>query len=205
MWFRRTVPSEAPIMLCRKTRPQKTLILPPPYSCISLKTNLLYYGVLLPNIELEWLFNPHWSVALEGNLAAWGSYKRERSYRLTLIDAEGRWWFKTRGPWHGMYAGVIAGGGWYDFEKGTPGYHGWGLMTGLSFGYMWPVTRTLSLEAEIGAGFMHTRYKEYEPIENHHVYIRTKDLNYFGPIKLKFALSWRFMETFKRKNTGKAL
>ncbi len=179
--------------------------LSPPYHRIALKTNLLYYGLLLPNLELEWLINKHWSVAAEGNLAWWGSYKHEKSYRLTLIDGEGRYWIKPRAPWHGMYAGVMAGGGWYDLENGSPGHYGWGVMSGLTFGYMWPIKRNLSLEAEIGAGYMYTRYKDYEPIEGHHVYLRTKEMNYFGPLKLKFSIVWRFLEVNKSKRVNTAL
>lgn len=171
----------------------------------ALKTNMLYYGILLPNLEFEWLINKHWSVAAEGNLAAWGSYKRERSYRITLLDAEGRYWIKPRKPWNGFYVGIMAGGGWYDLEKGTPGHYGWGVMSGITGGYMWPITSRLSLEAEIGAGYLFTRYKDYRPFEGHHVYMRTKELNYFGPLKLKFSLAWRFFEVKKPKTTIPAL
>ncbi len=177
----------------------------PPEYRFSLKTNMLYYAALLPNIEIEWLINNHWSVALEGNFASWGSYKRQRSYRLTLLDAEGKYWIKPRAAWHGMYVGLIAGGGWYDLEKGSPGHYGWGTISGLSLGYMWPIGRSLSLEAGVGVGYMYTRYKDYEPIEGHHVYLRTKDIHYFGPIKLNFSIAWRFMEVKKHKLTTPAL
>ncbi len=171
---------------------------------LALKTNLLYYPLLLPNLELEWRINKHWSVAVEGNLAWWGSYRKERSYRLVILDGEARYWIKPRADWHGLYAGVIAGGGWYDIEKGDPGKYGEGLMTGLSVGYMWPIRRHLSLEAEVGFGYMYTRYKEYRNLDGHHLYLRTKDLNYFGPIKAKFSLVWRFMDARKPKKTEPA-
>lgn len=170
----------------------------------AVKTNMLYYPILMPNLELEWLVNDRWSVALEGNLAWWGSYEKEQSYRVNVIDAEVRRWIKPRAPWHGMYAGLIAGGGYYDLEKGTPGYYGSGLMTGLSFGYMWPITGRLSLESELGVGYVYTRYKEYTPFEGHHVYLRTKELNYFGPIKLKFSIVWRFFDINRHKQTKQA-
>lgn len=185
--------------------PVEAPALPGQRHLLALKTNLLYYGLLLPNLELEWLINKHWSVAIEGNLAQWGDYAKNRSYRLTLLDAEARYWIKPRDYWHGFYVGAIAGGGWYDLQKGSPGYYGDGLMTGLSVGYMWPVTRSLSLEAELGGGYVYTRYKEYEPIEGHHVYLRTKDLNYFGPIKAKFSLVWRLFDRNKTKKKEPAL
>ncbi len=177
----------------------------PPHHIFALKTNLLEYGILLPNLEFEWLISKHWSVAVEGNWAGWGSYKHEKSYRITVLDAAGRYWIKPRASFHGMYVGLIGGGGWYDLENGTPGHYGWGVMTGLSFGYMWPINRTLSFDAEVGAGYMYTRYKDYEPIEGHHVYLRTKEMNYFGPIRLKFSLAWRFLEVNKPKRVNMAL
>lgn len=169
----------------------------PPYHKLAIKTNLLYYAALMPNIELEWLVNRHWSVALEGNVAWWSNKARAKIYQLAIIDAEARRWIRPRGPWHGFYVGLFAGGGWYDFENGGPGYYGEGVMTGLSLGYMWPVSRNLSLEAGIGAGYMHTRYKEYQPLDGHHVYQRTKDLDYFGPLKVKFSLVWRLWDLNK--------
>ncbi len=176
-----------------------------PFYRFALKANMLYYGILLPNLEFEWMIDRHWSVALEGNFAEWGSYKRERSYRLNLIDAEGRYRIKPRAPWEGFYVGVIAGGAWYDLEKGTPGHYGWGMMSGLTAGYMWSISSRLSLEAEIGAGYMYTRYKDYQPIDGHHVYLRTKEINYFGPIKLNFSIAWRFSDANKPKRTIPAL
>lgn len=171
----------------------------PPLHRLALKTNLLYDAALLPNIELEWRINKHWSLSLEGGAAWWGKYSKDRSYRLAIISPEVRRWIRPRAPWRGFYVGAFAGGGIYDFEKPTKGYRGEGLMAGLSAGYMWPVSRCLSFEAEVGAGYLYTRYKEYQPIDGHHVYQRTKDLNFFGPLKVKFALVWRFWDVNKSR------
>lgn len=172
---------------------------------LALKTNMLYYGILMPNLELEWLITPNWSFAVEGNVAWWGSYKRERSYRVALFDGELRRWIKPREPWHGMYIGLMGGAGYYDIDKGTPGHYGWGMMGGLIFGYMWPISNSFSLEAEVGAGYARLRDKEYEPVDGHHVYLRTKDINYFGPLKLKLAIAWRFLNVTKTKKVDPEL
>ncbi len=165
-----------------------------PHYILALKTNMLYDAALLPNLELEWLIKDVWSVAISGNLAQWGNYDHEKSYRLALIDVEARRWIRPRAPWHGFYVGVLAGGGWYDLENGSPGHYGDGFMTGLTVGFMWPIGKRLSLEAELGGGYMYIHDKEYTPFEGHHVYQRTKDINYFGPIKLKFSIAWRFFD-----------
>ncbi len=161
-------------------------------SLFALKTNLLYYGILLPNAELEWYINRHWSVAVSSDVAWWGSYKKNKSYRLVVFDAEGRYWFRLNSPRHGVYAGILGGAGYYDFLRHDNGKYGYGIMAGVTGGYMWMIGRHLSLEAELGAGYLFTRYKEYKPIEGHHVYQRTKDLHFFGPLKLKFAIGWHF-------------
>lgn len=165
-----------------------------PLHRLAIKSNLLYDIALLPNLEVEWRFNDKWSVALEGGVAWWGRYAKNRSYRLAMISPEVKRWIRPRAPWHGFYVGLFAGGGLYDFQKGSPGYRGEGVMGGLSVGYMWPLSRCLSMEAAVGAGYMYTRYKEYKPIAGHHVYQRTKDINYFGPLKVKLSLVWRLWD-----------
>ena len=168
-----------------------------PLHRFALKTNLLYDAVLMPNLELEWRMNNQWSLAVEGALAWWKKDSEHKYYRIAMVSPEIRRWFNTRGPWHGMYAGLFAGAGKYDLENGSTGYMGNGYMVGLSYGYMWPIGRCLSLEAGVGAGYMYTRYEEYKPFDGHYLYQRTKTLNYFGPLKLKFSLAWRFNDINK--------
>lgn len=162
---------------------------------LAIKTNLLYDAALLPNLELEFLINDKWSVALEGDVAWWKKDSEHKYYDLAIISAEGRRWFKVKQPWHGMYAGFFAGGGKYDFENGGKGYYGEGGYAGLSFGYVLPLGKYFLLDAGIGAGYMQTRYKEYRPFDGHYLYERTKTLNYFGPLKLKVSIGWRFYKT----------
>lgn len=157
----------------------------------ALKTNLLFDAVLMPNLELQWLINNHWSVSVEGNVA-WWKPRYNKVYRLAVISPEVRYHIRPRAPMHGMYVGVFGGGGLYQLENGGDGYRGEGGMGGVSFGYMWPIGKHFSLEAGIGAGYMSTRYKVYENREGHKLYMRTKSLNYFGPLKLKFSIAWRF-------------
>lgn len=171
----------------------------------ALKTNMLYDAALMPNLELEWLINDNWSVAVEGDVAWWSKAAKNKYYEIAIISAEGRYWIKPKAPWHGMYVGAFTGGGWYQLAKGGKiGYQGEGGMAGVSLGYMFPISKYLSLEAGAGVGFMRTRYKEFEPHDGHLVYMRTKNLNYFGPLKLKLSLVWRFNNinyTKKQKNS----
>lgn len=158
----------------------------------ALKTNLLYYAALLPNIEVEWLFKRRWSVNLEGDVAWYARESHMQSYRLAVVSSELRYWALSPAPWQGMYVGALAGWGIYDLENKKTGYQGSGVMAGVSVGYMWRIGRRLSFDAGAGVGYMYTRYKEYIPRDGHFLYQRTRNLNYFGPLSLGLSLTWHF-------------
>lgn len=170
-----------------------------PLHRLAVKTNLLYDAVLMPSLEVEYRIDDRWSVNLEGDVAWWKNDGRHRYYQLATVSPEGRYWFGTRKPWHGHYVGVFGGFSWYDLENGARGYRGEAETVGLSYGYMFPVGRSLSFEAGIGIGYMHSEYEEYLPIDGHYVYQQTSRMNYFGPLKLKFALVWRLWNTDGKK------
>lgn len=157
----------------------------------ALKNNILYDAALMPNLEFEWLINDNWSISLDGDVA-WWKPRENKVYRLALISPEVRYHINPRGQWHGMYVGAFVGGGLYQLENGGDGYRGEGGMGGLSFGYMWPIGKHFFMEAALGAGYMYTKYKVYEPRDGHRLYMRTETLNYLGPLKLKFSIAWKF-------------
>ena len=64
------------------------------------------------------------------------------------------------------------------------------MMAGLSYGYMFPIGRFLSLDAGIGVGYLNTEYEEYLPIEGHYVYQQTSRTSYVGPVKARLSLVW---------------
>lgn len=170
----------------------------------ALKTNLLFDAALTPNLEFEWLINKNWSVSLEG-YCAWWKPEFNRVYRIALVSPEARYHIRPRAPWHGLYVGLFAGGGLYQLENRHDGYRGEGGMGGLSFGYMWHAGKHFFFEAGIGAGYMHTRYKVYKSMDGHKLYMSTKSLNYFGPLKLKFSIGWRFDIKNKIKKVNSTL
>lgn len=159
---------------------------------IALKTNLLYYAALMPNIEVEWMFSDQWSVALEAQGAWYAKENPHKVYRLGTLMPEVRYWAISRSNWHGMYVGAFLGIGEYDLSNGKKGHEGEGYMGGLSAGYMWPIGKHLSLDASLGVGYMRLRDKEYAPLDGHYLYQSTKNINYFGPLRLKLSLVWRF-------------
>ena len=169
------------------------------------ETNLLYDALLMPSLEAEYRFNDRWTVNLEGEIAWWKNDGKHKYYQLATISPEVRWWFgqQKNNPWHGHYLGLFGGFSWFDLENKENGYQGEAEIAGLSYGYMFPIARRLSLEAGLGLGYLHSKYEEYEPVPHmggtHYVYLQTKRVDYFGPLKLKLALVWHLQDINRKK------
>ena len=156
-----------------------------------LKTNLLYDVLLSPSIEAEYRFSPRWSVHADFSIAWWSKKSTHKYYQLMQISPEARFWLNSKQGWHGHYLGAFVGTGHYDLSAGKDGYQGEYMMAGLSYGYMFPIGKQLSLEAGIGIGYLHTEYEEYKPLHGHYVYQQTSRTGYIGPVKAKLSLVWR--------------
>ncbi len=156
-------------------------------STVSLKTNLLYDVALSPSIEAEYRFAPRWSANVEYSIAWWSRKPDHKYYQLMQFSPEVRFWFNPDRKCRGHYLGAFAGAGLYDLENGKEGYQGEYLTAGLSYGYMFPIGKKLSMEAGLGLGWLHTQYDEYIPYEDHYVYVRRIRTNYLGPVKVKLS------------------
>ena len=154
------------------------------------KTNLLYDALLSPSIEAEYRFSTHWSAHVDFAIAWWSNKNKHKCYQLVQLSPEARYWFNGKQAWKGHYIGAFVGAGHYDFSGGEDGYKGEFMMAGLSYGYMFPIGRYLSLEAGIGLGYLNTEYEEYRPIEGHYVYQQKSRTGYVGPVKAKLSLVW---------------
>ena len=106
------------------------------------------------------------------------------------LGPEARFWLSPKRGWHGHYIGAFVSGGHYDLSAGKEGYKGEYVMSGLSYGFMFPISRVFSLDAGIGVGYLHTEYEEYLPLHGHYVYQQTVRTGYVGPLKAKLSLVW---------------
>ena len=156
-----------------------------------IKTNLVNDALFSPNIEIEYRINPHWSMMADYSIAWWSQKSVHWYYQLMQFNPEVRYWFRADRPWHGHYVGAFVGGGYYDLENGHRGYKGEHILAGLCYGYMFPITKHLSLDAGFGVGGMVTEYEEYLPMDGCYVYQQTSRTQYLGPLKLRLSLSWR--------------
>ena len=170
---------------------------------VGIKTNLLPDAALSPNLGVEIGLARKWSLDITGETCLWDVNRHK--WKHWLVQPEIRLWLCDR--FAGHFFGLHAIGGQYnfgnihnnikffgsDFSKLSDyRYQGWGAGAGIAYGYDWVLAKHWNLEAEIGIGWIYTKFDTYtcagcgrkEGPRRHH--------NYFGPTKLSIALEYLF-------------
>lgn len=164
----------------------------PPPARWAIKTNLLYWAALAPNLEAELGLGHRWSVSLEALCAWWSNEGAHRYYQLFAAGPEVRFRFAGPERFHGHYVGLYGSAGFYDLENRKTGYQGDFWSAGITYGYQLPVGSSFGLEFAVGAGMIGSSYKTYEPQDGLYVYQQTKRIQYTGLTKARISLLWRF-------------
>lgn len=167
-----------------------------------LKSNLIYDAMLAPSLEIEYVINDRWSAGVETSIAWWHNNNKPWFYQIATLIPEVRYRIDARKQGHYHSVGLFGGAGWYDLEYLKTGYQGELWMAGLSYSYSFPINKLLGFEAGAGLGFMSAKYEEYLPQDGHFAYQQTTRTNFFGPLRLKFALVFDFNRWLKTKKGG---
>ena len=149
-------------------------LLPMPWKGgVTLKTNGLAWGIGQQNVAVEFDLAPHWSLAVPFYYSGGFDYfKSTIKFRGKVLQPEARYYFKPDNA--GLYAGIHAGVGWYNFaldgdyriqdHKGTrPAWGG-----GLGFGYTMQFKKSPAwgLEFALGAGVYDALYDKFYNEDN---------------------------------------
>ena len=169
----------------------------------ALKSNILSDAALTPNLGLEVGLAPKWTLDVSGQINAWPV--KDRRWKHWLVQPEARYWFCRR--FAGHFLGFHALGGQFNFGNWKHGfdflgtdfsklkdmrYQGWGAGAGVAYGYAWPVHPHWNIEAEIGLGWIYTRYDSYPCSECGSKVADNKAHNYVGPTKLALNIVYIF-------------
>lgn len=132
------------------------------------------------------------SLNLEGQYAWWQNSQKHKYYRIATLGSELRYWFHRKSMDQGHFAGVYTTAGTYEFmRKEQQGVQGkFFVASGISYGYMFPLSRMLNLELSIGIGYLMTEFRQYHYDEGCYVYDMTKRSSYMGVTKAKVSLAF---------------
>lgn len=170
---------------------------------IALKTNLFNDVLLSPNLGVEVGLASRWTIDVTGEINAWtiDSHK----WKHWLVQPEIRYWFCRR--FAGHFMGMHLLGGQYnfanldfdfkflgsDFRKlDNRRYQGWGVGAGIAYGYDWILGKHWNLEAEIGIGWIYTRFDSYPCAKCGKKIDSNRPHNYLGPTKAALNIVYLF-------------
>ncbi len=161
------------------------------------KTNLLYDYIATPNLEIEIPLSEKISLDME-TLFPWWNLSNRSVYEILEFGIEPRYHLNNH------FVGLYGLSAQYDIQHMTRYcYQGELWSIGLSYGYMYHVSESLSVEFSISLGYLRSDYRHYNPdSEYRDLYLDPYNagiLSYFGPTKLKVSLVF----PFKAKNQGK--
>lgn len=170
---------------------------------VALKTNLLYDAVLTPSVGVEVGLAPKWTFDLSGQLNAWKV--SNHLWKQWVIQPEARYWLCQRFAGHFFAAHAL--GGQYNFghidlpfkflgtdfrELKDYRRQGWMVGAGIGYGYSWILDRHWNIEAEIGIGWIYTRYDTFRCADCGRKVKSNTTHNYFGPTKAAVNIIYLF-------------
>lgn len=170
---------------------------------VALKTNLLYDALLTPSVGIEVGLAPKWTVDVSGQINNWDV--NNHLWKQWVIQPEARYWLCQR--FSGHFFGAHALGGQYNFghvdlpfkflgtdfrELKEYRRQGWMVGAGIAYGYSWIIDRHWNFEAEIGIGWIYTRYDTYRCADCGKKVKANTPHNYFGPTKAAINFVYTF-------------
>lgn len=141
-------------------------------SRVAVRTNLLWWGSLTPNVGFDYRLSPKWSLGANVGLNPW-TFSDNKKWKHLLIAPELRHWNKQTFQSPSSYWGLNAV--WSHYNVGHVRFplglyqevrdhrlQGDLAMLGAFYGRTWRLSRLFRLEAELGLGAGYAWYDKYE-------------------------------------------
>ncbi len=161
---------------------------------MGVRTNLLAYSTLIPNVGVEFSFADHWSAEITAMYSPYDLFRYNLKTRVLASKPEVRYWFGDvlrEGHFVGLHV-PLAGFNIQledSYRYQDPKRALWGV--GINYGYAMLLgeEENWRLDFTIGLGYMDLRYNVYEGVRNGK-FIRSEMKHYFGPTCLGINLSY---------------
>ena len=155
---------------------------------LSLRTNLLRWATLTPDLGLEWRISPSWGILVNGSWTSWSWKDADRRYALWEVAPEVRYYMgkEKRG-----YLGAMFKAGEFNYKLSATGKQGDLTGGGITGGYRLRLNDALSLDFSLAAGCLHADYEQYTVINGVRVRAGKETKNWWGPIGAGVTLVWK--------------
>ena len=170
----------------------------------AVKSNLLYDMTTTMNLGAEVRMSPQWTLDVSANWNPW-TFSGNKKWKQLSFQPEARYWFCE--AFNGHFLGAHLLGGIYNMSNwdtdftflGTDfgklkdhRYEGWMLGAGIAYGYQWILSKHWSIEAEIGIGYVYSRYDKYRCAGCGRKTEEGKSHHFVGPTKAAVNLIYVF-------------
>ena len=155
---------------------------------LSLRANLLRWATLTPDLGLEWRICPSWGVAVNGSWTSWTWSDKDRRYALWEVAPEIRYYMGEKKAW---YLGAMFKAGQFNYKLSETGKQGDLMGGGITTGYQLRLNKALTLDFNLGLGYLNADFEKYEVIDGVRVRCGNETKNWWGPINAGVTLVWK--------------
>ena len=155
---------------------------------LSLRANLLRWATLTPDLGLEWRICPSWGIAVNGSWTSWSWSGKDRRYALWEVAPEVRYYMGEKKVW---YLGALFKAGQFNYKLSETGKQGDLMGGGITTGYQLRLNKALTLDFNLGLGYLNADFEKYEVIDGVRVRCGNETKNWWGPINAGVTLVWK--------------
>ena len=155
---------------------------------LSLRANLLRWATLTPDLGVEWRICPSWGIAVNGSWTSWTWSDKDRRYALWEVAPEIRYYMGEKKVW---YLGAMFKAGQFNYKLSETGKQGDLMGGGITAGYQLRLNKALTLDFNLGMGYLNADFEKYEVIDGVRVRCGNETKNWCGPINAGVTLVWK--------------
>ena len=155
---------------------------------LSLRANLLRWATLTPDLGLEWRICPSCGIAVNGSWTSWTWSDKDRRYALWEVVPEIRYYMGEKKAW---YLGAMFKAGQFNYKISETGKQGDLMGGGITTGYQLRLNKALTLDFNLGLGYLNADFEKYEVIDGVRVRRGNETKDWCGPINAGVTLVWK--------------
>ena len=155
---------------------------------LSLRANLLRWATLTPDLGVEWRICPSWGIAVNGSWTSWTWSDKDRRYALWEVAPEIRYYMGEKKAW---YLGAMFKAGQFNYKISETGKQGDLMGGGITTGYQLRLNKALTLDFNLGMGYLNADFEKYEVIDGVRVRRGNETKDWCGPINAGVTLVWK--------------
>ena len=155
---------------------------------LSLRANLLRWATLTPDLGLEWRICPSWGIAVNGSWTSWTWSDKDHRYALWEVAPEIRYYTGEKKAW---YLGAMFKAGQFNYKLSETGKQGDLMGGGITAGYQLQLNKALTLDFNLGLGYLNVDFEKYEVIDDVRVRRGNETKDWYGPINAGVTLVWK--------------